>query len=154
MTDLPDWAVDADDIPGNVCLLRRVPLHALKGARPDSSNFRNKEDGHGLSVTLWTSHSDLEDIRRNHEDCGVVTIVAHDARALGLIIVRAPLEGNPNHCELFPAISKGRQNLLRNASEWVVYPAIVAQEERDAVVTWTEKWQPRVPPAEVARVCA
>ena len=152
MAGLPDWAVDAEDIPDHACLLRRVPPHALKGAQPDSSNFRNKEEGYGLSVTFWAGDGDLEDIRRGHEHCGVVTIVAADARALGLLIARSPLEGNANHCEIFPTISKGRQNLLRNASEWVVYPDAIPAEQREAVVNWREHWEPRVPPEEVARV--
>lgn len=152
MADLPEWAIDADDIPGSSCLLRRVPPHWLNGARPDSSNFRNKETNHGLSVTLWVTDSDLEDIQRDHEACGIVTIVAEDARALGLLIARAPLAGNPNHCELFPTISKARQNLLKNASEWVVYPEIVPQDDRDAVVTWHEQWVSRIPPEDVVRL--
>jgi hypothetical protein len=130
-----------------------VPPSGLKGNRPDSGNFRNREVGFGLSVTLWAGDGDLEDIRRDNEHCGVVTIVAADARALGLMIARAPLEGNPNHCELFPAISGGRRKLLGNASEWVVYPEIVPLENRVAVVTWHDFWDRRIPADEVARFC-
>lgn len=153
MADLPDWAIDAEDIPNDACLLRRVPPHALAGARPDSSNFRNKEEGYGLSVTVWGNDADLAAIRAGNEDCGIVTVVVADARALGLLVAKSPLPDNPNHCELFPDISKGRRNLLRTASEWVVYPEVVPPEQREPVVEWREHWEPRVPPEEVARVC-
>lgn len=153
MASPPELAVDADDIPDNACLLRRVPPQWVNGARPDTSNFCNKEVGFGLSVTLWAGDSDLEDVLRDHEYCGLVTIVAADARALGLIISRAPLDGNPNHCELFPTATKGRQNLLRNAAEWVVYPEIIPPEQREPVVCWSDHWDARIPADEIARVC-
>jgi hypothetical protein len=153
VASLPEWAVDAGDIPDSACLLRRVPPSGLKDGQPDSGNFRNREVGFGLSVTVWTGDADLQDVLRGNEHCGVVTIVAADARALGLIIARAPLEGNPNHCELFPAPSQGRRNLLRNACEWVVYPEIIPAELRQPVVVWHEDWQPRIPAEEIARVC-
>jgi hypothetical protein len=153
VADLPDWAIDADDIPNHMCLLRRVPPNRLDGIRPDTSNFQNKEAGFGLSVTLWVDDNDLEDVRRRHGDYGVTTIVAADARALGLIISRNALVGNLNHCELFPTISKGRRNLLRNATEWVTYPQVIPPEARHPVAHWREHWEPRIPPDEVARVC-
>lgn len=153
MAGLPEGAVDAADIPDNACLIRRVPPLWVSKARPDTSNFRNKEAGFGLSVTLWAGDSDLEDILRDHEHCGVVTIVAADARALGLIIARSPLDGNPNHCELFPAATKGRQNLLRNASEWVAYPEVIPPEQRKPVVSWRDHWEGRIPAEDIVRVC-
>jgi hypothetical protein len=153
VADLPEWAIDADDIPDNACLLRRVPPNLLSGPRPETSNFRNKEAGFGLSVTLWAGDGDLADIRRGHELFGVVTIVVGDARALGLLVARSPLDGNQNHCEVFPTISKGRQNLLRNACEWVVYPEVIPPEQREPVVVWHEQWERRISAEEVARVC-
>lgn len=153
MADLPDWAIDAEDIPNDACLLRRVPPHALAGVRPDSSNFKNKEDGYGLSVTLWAGQCDLAAVRQDHPHFGVVTIVVADARALGLLVARSPLPDNPNHCELFPTITKGRRNLLRAAAEWVVYPEAIPPEQRELVVCWREHWEPRVPPEDVARIC-
>lgn len=153
MAGVPDWAVDAGDIPDGACLLRRVPPNRLSGARPDTSNFQNKQEGFGLSVTFWESDGDLEDVRRGYETFGVVTIVAADARALGLLIARSPLDDNPNHCEIFPTVSGGRRTLLRNASQWVVYPDAFPLEAREPVVGWSANWEHRIPPEEVVRVC-
>lgn len=150
MASLPEWAVDADDIPDGACLLRRIPPHALDGVRPDSSNFRNKEAGFGLSVTLWESDQDVEDILRWNEECGLATIVVADIRALGLLVSRVPLVGNLNHCEIFGNIGKGKRNRLRDASLWVKYPDVVPAENRAPVVQWQEHWEPRVPPDAVA----
>ena len=47
---IPDSVVDALDVQNHYCLLRRVPDFLLIGAEPDSSNFREKEEGTGLSV--------------------------------------------------------------------------------------------------------
>lgn len=114
-------------------LLRRVPRMLVHDGVIESSNFRETEAGRGLSVTLWASDQDLEDVRRFNEDLGVVWITAEVLRAAKGIIVRAPLVGNLNHCELFPRFSGGQQKQIRKTARWAHCPDWVAPEHRSAM---------------------
>lgn len=111
-------------------LLRRVPKWMVHDGVIEKSNFRETEGGRGLSVTLWESDADLADVRRGNEEFGVVCVTAADLRELNMSIVRVPLVGNLNHCELFPRLGPAAQKRLKNASAWVHYPEWVSPEHR------------------------
>jgi len=122
--DLPEWAIDDAEIAGERWLLRRVPQNRVQDGIPEKSNFREDEAGHGLSVTVWDSPQDLEDVRRDHESFAVICVPASAFRAeIDTVIARAPLEGNANHCEVFPHYGQGAQKRLRKTFRWVHRPA-------------------------------
>lgn len=116
-------------------LLRRVPRGRVHNGTCEGSNFREDEPGRGLSVTLWETDQDLADVRRFNEDFGVIAVPAEIFRDAGVRIVRVPLVGNLNHCEIFPRLSPSPQKKLRTASRWVFYPDWVLQEHRQALDT-------------------
>jgi len=116
-------------------LLRRVPRLLVHAGVVESSNFRETEAGRGLSVTLWESEADLADVRRFNEDLGVVWVAASIFRDAGATIVRVPLVGNLNHCELFPRFSPSPLKKMKNAARWVYYPDWVLPEHRGPVDT-------------------
>jgi len=126
-------------------LLRRVPDYALAGADPDSSNFREKEEGTGLSVSVWTKPDDLESLLAEHPEWGLTTLVVSDVRKLGLRIMRAQLDDDPNHCEIWGIGSKAPKKLKR-VHKWARYNDCVPEESREAVVPFADEWPPRLPP--------
>ena len=133
MDDLPAWVVDDAEIAGPIRLLRRVPELLVHSGRIEKSVFDERVPGCGLSVTIWESPSDLEDILRRHEDFSVVCLSASAFREHHVIIARAPLVGNLNHCEIFPRMTGGPQKRLRNAARWVKYADWVLPEHREDV---------------------
>lgn len=139
---LPAWAVDATDIRDDQCLLRRVMEYQLDNSSPDSSAFRSKEEGYGLSVTLWESERDWEDDLRYHKDAGLTTLIVGDIRRLGVIVARAPLTGNLNHCELFGIGSKTPKK-LKKLHAWALYHTAIILEHRGEVVNYREEWELR-----------
>lgn len=141
---IPDWVVDAPDLPDHHCLLRRIPDHALIDAEPDSSNFREKEEGTGLSVSVWTSPDDLEALLAEHPGWGLTTLVVSDVRKLGLKIVRDPLPDDPNHCEIWGIGSKTPKKLKR-VHKWARYNDCIPEDSREPVVPFTDEWAPRSP---------
>lgn len=139
---IPEWVVDAPDILDHHCLLRRIPDYLLDGPDPDSSNFREKEEGTGLSVSVWASPADLENLLAEHPEWGVTTLVVSDVRKLDLKIMRAPLVEDPNHCEIWGIGSKTPKKLKR-VHKWARYNACIPQELRAAVVSYADVWEPR-----------
>ena len=128
--DLPDWAIDDPAIAGEIRLLRRVPQARVHQGKCETSNFREDEEGRGLSVTVWEREADLDDVRRHHDGFGVICVAAHVFRSVGGIIVRVPLVGNLNHCEIFPRFTPSPQKKLRAEVRWVYYPDWVGLEHR------------------------
>jgi len=128
--DLPQWAVDDPAIAGRVRLLRRVGRYQVNDGIIDSSCFLEKEEGRGLSVTIWEAQSDLDDVRRFNENFGVVCLAAQAFRLEGSRIVRAALVGNLNHCEIFPRLGSGARKRLKAAAKWVHYPDWVLMDHR------------------------
>lgn len=123
MDGLPDWAIDDSSIVGERWLLRRIPQGRVQDGIPEKSNFREDEPAHGLSVTVWDSPQDLEDIRRGHEEFAVICVPASAFRAEPeVVIARAPLDGNVNHCEVFPHFGQKAQKRIRNMFRWVHRP--------------------------------
>lgn len=133
MDDLPAWAVDDEEIAGPIRFLRRVHKDRVHEGVIEKSVF---DDRNGLSVTIWESPRDLEDILRRHDDFGVVCVPASAFREHNVIIARAPLVGNLNHCEVFPRLTGGPQKKLRAASSWVRYAEWVLPEHRGALETF------------------
>ena len=82
-------------------------------------------------MTIWQSDQDLEDIRRFNSDFGVVSVKAAIFRECGATIVRVPLVGNLNHCEIFPRFKQSAQKKIRNSLEWVFYPSWVLPEHQE-----------------------
>ena len=111
-------------------LLRRIPELLVHDGVIEKSNFRETEDGRGLSTTIWESPSDLDDILRFNPDFGVVCVPASVFRDAGAVIVRVPLVGNLNHLEIFPRFSPGPLKKMKAAARWVRYPSWVAVEHR------------------------
>lgn len=142
---IPEWVVDSHDILDHHCLLRRVPDHALSGNEPDSSNFREKEEGTGLSVSVWLSPGDVDAMLADHPGWGVSTLVVSDVRKLDLRIMRAPLPDDPNHCEIWGIGSKTPKKLKR-IHRWARYNDCIPNEARQPVEPFSEEWQPRSPP--------
>lgn len=124
---------DDPAIAGDLRLLRRVPELLVHDGEIEKSNFDEREVGHGLSVTVWESPQDLEDVLVGHENFGVVSVKASVFRGEGMAIVRVPLEGNPNHCEVFPRLGQGAQRRIKKQAKWVYYPEWVRAEHRVAV---------------------
>lgn len=124
MDKLPEWAVDAADIPDTARVLRRVPPQQIESSIPTSANFRERDDDPltGLSVTYWHSHSDEQDVLRFQPDFGLISIVVAQVRSCGLILVRVPLVGNLNHCEIMGKVTKGIAKRLKASSRWVRPP--------------------------------
>lgn len=143
--EIPDWVVDSPDILDEQCLLRRVPDHALSGAEPDSSNFREKEDGTGLSASLWSTPEALDAIVADHPSWGVTTLVVADVRKLGLLVMRAPLPDDPNHCEVWGIGSKTPKKLKR-VHRWARYNDCIPENVRGGTVEFAVAWEPRLPP--------
>jgi hypothetical protein len=133
LDDLPAWVVDAPEIAGPIRLLRRVPEMLVHSGRIEKSVFDERAPGCGLSVTIWESPRDLDDILRGHENFGVVSVPASAFREHNVIIARAPLDGNPNHCEIFPRLTGGQQKKLRAVTKWVKYGDWVLPEHREDV---------------------
>lgn len=133
MLDLPAWVVDDPAIDGTIRLLRRVHPMLIHSGTIEKGVFAERESGCGLSVTIWESPSDLEDILRWHENFSVVCVSASAFREHGAIIARAPLVGNLNHCEIFPRMTGGQQKKLKAAARWVRYADEVLPEHREAV---------------------
>ena len=67
-------------IPDHHRLLRRIPDYQLADAEPDSSNFREKEEGTGLSVSVWTSPGDLDRLLAEYPGWELTTLVVSDVR--------------------------------------------------------------------------
>jgi hypothetical protein len=130
MADLPPGAADDLTITSEARLLRRVPSHQVDKGRPDSRNFNHPAaEQTGWSCTLWESDQDFTDLMSGHENFGCVRISADDLRQEGLQIIRVPLPGNPNHCEVFGAMtSKAQARKLRERAVWVKYPSGVDQD--------------------------
>lgn len=124
MAELPEHLEDDPTITGELRLLRRIPVWAIVNGQPDRSNFQHKaSEETGWSCTIWESEEDLENIMAGHADFGVVRIDAEAIREFGLQIARVPLDGNPNHCEVFgPMTSKSQAGKLRDQCEWVIQP--------------------------------
>lgn len=134
MDGLPDWAVDDAEVAGSIRLLRRVHPMLIHSGKIEKGVFADREAGCGLSVTIWESPSDLDDIIRRHEDFCVVCVPASAFREFGVVIARHPLVGNLNHCEIFPALTGGQQKRLRAASQFVRYADDVPAEYRAQLV--------------------
>jgi hypothetical protein len=64
--DLPPGVADDLSIAGPTRLLRRVHKCQVNDGQIDSSVFLEREKGCGLSVTIWESPSDLDDILGNY----------------------------------------------------------------------------------------
>ncbi len=128
--ELPDWATDDLAIQGEIRLLRRVPEFLVHDGVVESSNFRETEEGRGLTVTVWAAPSDLEAVLRLEPSLGVVCITAQDIRDVGAQIVRVPLVGNLNHCEIFPRLTPSPLKKIKKAARWVHYPTWVSEEHR------------------------
>lgn len=130
MADLPQGYIDDVAIDGPIRLLRRVPEDLWRDGVIKSSSFDEREEGCGLSVTVWSSPNDLEDVLRGHAEFGVICVTAAAFRFECALIARVPLEGNPNHCEVFPRMGKKARRRLRDASIWVHYGEWVSAEHR------------------------
>lgn len=139
MAELPAHLEDDLIIAGEVRLLRRVPMMwvAANGA-PDRSNFQHKSnENSGWSCTLWDSDVDLYNLTSGHTEFGVVRIKAEAFRQFGLQIARVPIDGNPNHCEVFgPMTSKSQAGKLRDQCVWVKYPPSVPDAARGPLETF------------------
>lgn len=150
MSDLPEWAVDAADIPDTACVLRRVPVNQIENYLPNSANFRQRDEdaSSGLSVTYWQCDADLDDVARPKPIFGIISIVVADIRACGLIVARTPLVGNLNHCELFGNITQSVRKKLKRASRWVRPPQDFDAEQFVPLDSYQGEWAPRleIPP--------
>jgi hypothetical protein len=146
MSDLPGWAVDAADIPDTACVVRRVPLNQTEDYLPNTGNFRQRDEdaSSGLSVTYWQSDADLDDLARPEPTFGIISIVVADIRSCGLIVVRTPLVGNLNHCEIFGNISKSMRKKLKQASLWVCPPQNTDVEKFVPLAIYQDEWVPRL----------
>lgn len=133
MADLPDWATDDPQIAAPLRLLRRVHRCQVHDGRFDSSCFLENEKEQGLSVTLWESLADLDDIRRFHEDFGIICFDVAVARQPDVVIMRAALVGNLNHCEVYPKLPPRLRKACKRNGRWVHYPEWVADEHRRPV---------------------
>jgi hypothetical protein len=138
MADLPQGAADDLTITPEARLLRRVPSHQIDKGRPDSRNFNHPAaEETGWSCTLWESDQDFADLMNGHESFGCVRLKAGDFRAEGLQIIRVPEPNNPNHCEVFGAMtSKAQARKLREKAAWVQYPPNVDQDGPAIVETF------------------
>ena len=151
MSELPGWVVDADDIPDTACILRRVPNYQIDGNLPSTANFRERDDEPttGLSVTYWQSEKDVEDVSRVEPTFGIISVVVADIRACGLLLVRMPLVGNLNHCEIFGKITKGMRKKLKASSRWVRLPDGVDPNELMPLDSFQSACLPRVSEADI-----
>lgn len=133
MDGLPLWVTDDTTIAGNIRLLRRVHKDQVHDGKIDTSVFRETEMGCGLSVTVWETPDDLEDILRGHEGFCVICVSADELRKHGVIITRHALVGNLNHCEIFPRLTGGQRKKLKAAAIWVRYADWVLPEHREVL---------------------
>ena len=122
---MDDAPVVEDDltIADDAKLLRRIPPSWIKDARPDSSNFLEKDRSTGLSVTLWESAGDLQAVVNEAPTFGIVRVTGRQLRDAGYRISRVPIEGNPNHCECYGRPSGSKRKGLATSSVWVVVPS-------------------------------
>jgi hypothetical protein len=130
LVDLPEHFLDDPEIVGEAKLLRRVPEFLVHDGVIESSVFDERSQGCGLSMTIWHGPTDIEDVLRGHDGFGLVCVKAGELRDKGALIVRHPLVGNLNHCEIFPRLSGGARKKLKKAAKWVLYPDWVLPEHR------------------------
>ncbi|MEO9598933.1 hypothetical protein [Parasphingorhabdus sp.] len=138
MVSLPGHLSDDITIGGGRWLLRRVYPDWVHGEKPDSSNFRHPDDQQsGWSSTLFETEADIEDILRDHENFGVIRIQAQALRNENLAIVRVPLDGNSNHCEVYGELGPSKKRVhkrLKAHALWVRYPDTVPTNLRNPIM--------------------
>lgn len=134
MVGVPDWVIDDPFIAAPARFLRRVHWCTVHDGAVDRSTFEEQEEGQGLSVTLWTAPSDLNDVQRFNENLGVICFDVAVLRAIaGVVICRVPLVGNLNHCEVYPGLAPAARKACKNNYRWVYYPNWVKAEHRGQV---------------------
>lgn len=137
MVGLPNWVIDDPLIAAPYRLLRRVHRCTVHDGLADRSTFEEQEEGQGLSVTLWSAPSDLDDVRRFNEDFGVICFDVALIRGIaGSIICRVSLVGNLNHCEIYPRLTPSSRKACKRNYRWVHYPDWVEAEHRGLVETF------------------
>ena len=94
--------VDDASIKDEALLLRRVPpaQWVYDENRPVNGTFRADRDADQLSMTLYETQQDVDNILRPHPTFGLVALRAKDLRAAELTITRTPENGDPNHCDV------------------------------------------------------
>ena len=97
---------------------------------PNSNNFDLDADGNGTSVVLWVGTEDLQRVRQDHEEYGVIAVPVAAWRGVNLRIARNPLPDNPNHCEIWGARTTAAKRKLAKAARWVWYPVDYPDELR------------------------
>lgn len=125
MAEAGEGIEDDHSIPDNLRMLRRIPPDWIKDFRPGSDNFlqRKAKDGKGLSVTAWVVAGDLNNVSSEAPNFGVVSVTAGELRAADYKVTKAPLDGNPNHCECYGAPSRSKRKQLSRQARWVLPPA-------------------------------
>jgi hypothetical protein len=126
LSDVEDDAA----ILGEFWALRRVHPDLVKPStgEPDRSVFKDDPGGVGTSITLWLSGNDLRIVTGGRDDVGVVAVPIQAFRDQGLGVAYTHEEGNPHHCEVFGARTKGKLRTLREQAQWVQYPVPFPEE--------------------------
>lgn len=119
----PEEPPDDPSIDDDLEVLRRIPPGEFKlNGLPNSNNFGLDGQGNGTSVALSIGAQDLERVRANHEEFGVVAVRVGAWRKFGLRVSRQPLPDNPNHCEIWGTRSTAVKRALAKEARWVQYP--------------------------------
>ena len=113
-------------------LFRRIPPEWVVddpktgGKRPSSQAFQDNRDGSPMSVQLQEvleeNQIPVETIIEGHENFSVASITAGFARKNSQGIIRAPLDNDPAHAEVF---GKKPKSVMRNFSHnsiWIIPP--------------------------------
>lgn len=118
---------DDSSIPDDAILLRRVPPSSVKSRQndliPNSDVFNDPEMSTHLVESAENIESSTEMVLRGHAEFFLVKFTAGLVRGLGLSVVRAPIDADPNHVLVTGKTTRGDRRRLARECEWVKPPA-------------------------------
>lgn len=139
--EIPEGELPDDpSIDGRTKILRRVPpgQYNPDTGLPDSGTFSKDGTDPGTSVTLWVTGEDLRIVSEPHPHFGVVALYVDEVRAEGLRVAYVDEPGNPNHCEIYGARSRGKKRRIADLVRWVKFPDGFPPATAEKLALWKQ----------------
>jgi hypothetical protein len=116
--------LDDASIPSEAELWRRIPPEQMTGdgseRRPSTANFEDAE----LSVAIAAECTGgLDALLKGHDSFGVASFTAGFVRALGLGVVRDPIDAIPGHANVTGNKTKSKRKQIARACKMVHDPS-------------------------------